>query len=459
MEAQFRLLTSNEDISAPQVVFLNQDSIVIGRGSVDNAVDILISLRKYEREVISRKHALVTRKENSDRKTFKYYLADLDSVNGVFVNNQRIRKQLLCDGDIVQFGGSGSVDFGQYLTKSEASIRYEFKSLVKRSSPSNFSDSGGKRPRSCSSGSVGGVEDDSWPLKDYKTPVAVGSKSAHYDDLKRSKDEILQMGKHLTQLKLQLSKKEDELVKLEEKLTPQTNSFKEEQAKLEAQNTKLNKMSQTDQNTIKTLKDEFCKVVQEFSDLKSSYKSLLEENKQAQFQLQVQQAELDKLRTIKEPSIMSPKARNGILKTSPEGNSFNNTTTRHEKNKNTSSSNINHSLQQQNVGSSLIDYSSLRALLLCPLCSMVMIDPVILKCSHGFCRSCLEHHWFDHKYVSKCPLCYNLKKISKQTNRMKQQVIHDHAIKHEIYYRSENLENFLWLYLEASSKSDSEVSI
>ncbi|XP_062253429.1 zinc-binding protein A33-like [Platichthys flesus] len=42
--------------------------------------------------------------------------------------------------------------------------------------------------------------------------------------------------------------------------------------------------------------------------------------------------------------------------------------------------------------------------LCCPLCKDVYRDPVLLSCSHSFCRDCLKSWWKD-KEVKECPLC------------------------------------------------------
>ncbi|KAJ8248328.1 hypothetical protein GJAV_G00240840 [Gymnothorax javanicus] len=48
--------------------------------------------------------------------------------------------------------------------------------------------------------------------------------------------------------------------------------------------------------------------------------------------------------------------------------------------------------------------SSLEDDLTCPVCCDVFRDPVILKCSHSFCRECLSTYWMD-KSVNDCPSC------------------------------------------------------
>ncbi|XP_044205479.1 E3 ubiquitin-protein ligase TRIM39-like, partial [Thunnus albacares] len=40
----------------------------------------------------------------------------------------------------------------------------------------------------------------------------------------------------------------------------------------------------------------------------------------------------------------------------------------------------------------------------CPLCHDIFKDPVILTCSHSFCKNCLQG-WWGRKHEQECPLC------------------------------------------------------
>ncbi len=40
----------------------------------------------------------------------------------------------------------------------------------------------------------------------------------------------------------------------------------------------------------------------------------------------------------------------------------------------------------------------------CPVCCEIFQDPVLLPCSHSFCRSCLEHFW-KSTVIRSCPVC------------------------------------------------------
>ncbi|KAM4587658.1 E3 ubiquitin-protein ligase TRIM35-like [Odontesthes bonariensis] len=42
--------------------------------------------------------------------------------------------------------------------------------------------------------------------------------------------------------------------------------------------------------------------------------------------------------------------------------------------------------------------------LLCPICQDIFTDPVLLACSHSFCKGCLQR-WESHKSLMRCPVC------------------------------------------------------
>ncbi|KAM4583329.1 zinc-binding protein A33-like [Fundulus diaphanus] len=40
----------------------------------------------------------------------------------------------------------------------------------------------------------------------------------------------------------------------------------------------------------------------------------------------------------------------------------------------------------------------------CPVCQDIFRDPVVLSCSHSFCKACV-HAWWREKHIKECPLC------------------------------------------------------
>lgn len=49
--------------------------------------------------------------------------------------------------------------------------------------------------------------------------------------------------------------------------------------------------------------------------------------------------------------------------------------------------------------------STLEEELSCPVCCEIFKDPVVLKCSHSFCRACLQEFWNKKKTRRECPIC------------------------------------------------------
>ncbi|KAJ8281419.1 hypothetical protein GJAV_G00067450 [Gymnothorax javanicus] len=50
-------------------------------------------------------------------------------------------------------------------------------------------------------------------------------------------------------------------------------------------------------------------------------------------------------------------------------------------------------------GSSLLEEE-----LSCPVCSEIFRDPVVLNCSHSFCKDCVQQYW-EQKGSQECPVC------------------------------------------------------
>ncbi|KAJ8371068.1 hypothetical protein SKAU_G00110960 [Synaphobranchus kaupii] len=49
-------------------------------------------------------------------------------------------------------------------------------------------------------------------------------------------------------------------------------------------------------------------------------------------------------------------------------------------------------------------YSLLEEELSCPVCTEIFRDPVLLTCSHSFCKACLQQYW-EQKESRECPVC------------------------------------------------------
>uniref|UniRef100_A0AAZ1X007 Tripartite motif containing 35-12 n=1 Tax=Oreochromis aureus TaxID=47969 RepID=A0AAZ1X007_OREAU len=67
------------------------------------------------------------------------------------------------------------------------------------------------------------------------------------------------------------------------------------------------------------------------------------------------------------------------------------------------SSKLNSSLRPRAVSSQ--SGSMLEDELSCPICCEIFKEPVVLKCSHSFCRACLQQFWNKKKARRECPVC------------------------------------------------------
>uniref|UniRef100_A0A8C6TV85 RING-type domain-containing protein n=1 Tax=Neogobius melanostomus TaxID=47308 RepID=A0A8C6TV85_9GOBI len=47
----------------------------------------------------------------------------------------------------------------------------------------------------------------------------------------------------------------------------------------------------------------------------------------------------------------------------------------------------------------------------CPVCCEIFKDPVVLKCSHSFCSSCLLEFWINLLFHFYLPFAKNLRRL------------------------------------------------
>lgn len=131
-----------------------------------------------------------------------------------------------------------------------------------------------------------------------------------------------------------------------------------------------------------------------------------------------------------------------------------------------------------------VSRSTLLGSLQCALCEGLLVDAVVLRCSHGFCRACIEQHWKGsrdemskkNKYASskttqaalvcRCPQCNALSPAVTNATDSASRNAHSSASSSSKagcsahYVRSDHLDSLVWLLLEASGAStERKVSI
>ena len=103
------LVGSNSKLEGdvPTIISLLRDKMVLGRGSPQYPVDVIIALKQVKNgssaEIISRKHAELF-KSNGVR----WMIRGLGAMNGLYLNDEKIENSVereLMEGDIIRFGG------------------------------------------------------------------------------------------------------------------------------------------------------------------------------------------------------------------------------------------------------------------------------------------------------------------------------------------------------------------
>eukprot|EP01033_Poteriospumella_lacustris_P013643 gene13643-9772_t len=104
----------------PDEIGLSAGRTIVGRS---NKADIKLSAERDGKFIISRSHAAIV--VNEEAKTVE--IEDLGALNGIFVNEVRVKTAFLHDGDVIQFGGMSEVPIGKRLTGGDLSVCYVFR--------------------------------------------------------------------------------------------------------------------------------------------------------------------------------------------------------------------------------------------------------------------------------------------------------------------------------------------
>ena len=301
---QTESVSTNEDRS-PGFVVINKTPFKIGRLST---TDLTISRKKDGKEVISRNHAEIVLKDGN------FVLVDLDTMNGTFINDIKIKEQVLEDGDIIQFAGQAKVIIGSLLkaNKSDVNLRYRFTRV------------------------------------------------------------------------------------------PSSSIFKEKRSKVQSRHQDEGLFSSVCSKKT-TLKEDDDAIVISSDILVSSVRSF--------------------------PSSSSSSSSSKLAEEAV--------------NLKESSEVVRNKLESQYSMTSMLDIGTLKKSIMCILCTAPLVDAVVARCSHGFCRACFERYL--RSASSSCPICNNppfkfYKQLRKGKTVEKSTTL--------FYHRSAHLDNIVWLLLE-----------
>uniref|UniRef100_A0AAR2KD27 RING-type domain-containing protein n=1 Tax=Pygocentrus nattereri TaxID=42514 RepID=A0AAR2KD27_PYGNA len=87
----------------------------------------------------------------------------------------------------------------------------------------------------------------------------------------------------------------------------------------------------------------------------------------------------------------------------------------------------------------------------CPVCFEIFNDPVILSCSHSFCRTCLQRSW-EEKMERECPVCRcQSSEGHLPTNLALRSASHGWST--QILYLSENRDTLCKMFLKLKNNS------
>lgn len=79
-----------------------------------------------KRSMISRTHCKLKQTiDRDDLGRYKWQIVDNSSLNGIFLNNEKITQSVLSEGDIVTFGGGGNKSVGFVCSQPDSELVFK----------------------------------------------------------------------------------------------------------------------------------------------------------------------------------------------------------------------------------------------------------------------------------------------------------------------------------------------
>jgi hypothetical protein len=316
----------------PTHIVIKNSPFIIGKGSPDSPVDCTL----YE-SFISRRHAELRFESDGSCS-----IRDLGSSNGVYVNKVRVLFRKLVSGDIVQFGGLKNAPVGEVLKSSFASLVYEYDAnfSVARNNKRPIGESKGFEQNKAQCTAIAAV---SPALISANALDATAPMQASFSELKIEREKW-NAERNSLKNELEMSKKTiAEMKKACEERSVQIQERDATIAELNAQRSRLQSAQSAAKKTEVDLRQRIAILENELNDMR---RCVAESD-----------SEVKKLRaTIASNAASSANVAAAVPKSGISGETLSN------------------SLQ-------------------CTLCEDRLVEPVVLTCSHGFCRACIASHW------------------------------------------------------------------
>lgn len=367
-----------------------------------------IVARKNGKEIISRHHAEILFVQPVGE-PLRYIVKDIGALNGIYVNNRRISTHVLSHGDIIQFGGFYNMAIGATLTVSDVSVRYKYQSSTRATAtttPPIIQNALKRKVEEPSSeSSLRGRVASAIPPTDAShvaKRVKINAPESHVNNIpslsksaqNRHEDEVHQLQSRLSKLEKEhdetvasleqaLLKKGQQVETLQVQVT-QLELKCEEQRKLlrhEELSAQRREREEKDRIDARAQQDEFTrrKALREKEKEREKYEELCRSLERERGELTIEQARVrEREKQLREAE---------------------------------------HDRERQREKLEGLFVQKLRSQLLCVLCAGPLVEMVLLRCSHGFCRSCLEGAWRKQLGELTCPACGHV--VVKHSLRMK----------------------------------------
>jgi hypothetical protein len=391
------VLANKEELAAgtiaPEMIALSKEMTVLGRGSPKFPVDVTMVLKKEGKDILSRKHAEIVRLQSG-----QYMIKDCGATNGIFVNMVKVETRTLQPGDVVQFGGYCNLEFGRKIERSDVCIRYLYNYLQPPQPQPQPRGSSKSASLATSASSFASVSDQSKrsatesvkkraDRSDVLVGVGLGASAAKRKKPSSSHSEVSPVPVQVDNLVLELQAVQAQLAyqskrhkaELDDLAAQRSSEYSEVQRFLQGSRVETEHLKQLLHGGAEELRIKG----EEVLELTGERMLLGQQN--GALQALVEEKE-GRCRSV-DNQLRGLRASLSIA---------------------TAATSVS-----TGIGMQCISDETLKKTLQCVICEQTLVDAVILPCSHGFCRTCLELKWSvgrpassaSTSSVCRCPSC------------------------------------------------------